>query len=152
MIIRYSEGKDYTGDVPPDNYWMAHFHADQRLKGIPQNYKCAPVGMYDLEHFRWLGGWDCSFEHLNMTTHDLAFRCQKNGGQIYMSPNLVLKCDFNEWDKPEGEHIPLIGAYKENDLPLFQKIWGQENNRIQIDFENWKMSPSKWVRRFGEKK
>ena len=146
IILRYSEGENHTGKMPPDNYWTAKTHPDQRLPGIPDDAKIAPVGMYQLDYFRYLGGWDCRFEHLNMCTHDLAFRAQKNGSNFLMSPSLVASHD---WNPGRGDHIPVQQAYHANDLPLFNSIYGKpEPNRDKIDYFNWIHSPSKWIRRF----
>jgi len=148
VIIRYSEGVGRSGTMPPDNYWTARTHADQRLPGVLETYKIAPVGMYYLDRFRTLGGWDCRFEHLNMCCHDLAFRLQKSGGKLEMSPDLTHICDFT----PGSElQIPVQRAYHENDLPLFQAMYLEyDPARIKIDYNNWIDSPSVWDKRFSK--
>ena len=146
ICVRYSEGENYSGKMPPDDYWKAWTHPDQRLPGIPEDYICAPVGMYKTEFFRWLGGWDCRFEHLNMCCHDLAFRAQRMGGNVHLSPNLVLECN---WNPGQGDHIPVQEAYHANDAPLFASIYSQDqSSRIQLSYENWTLSPPVWERRF----
>ncbi len=146
IIIRYSEGVNFTGKLPPDDYWKPWTHPDQRLPGIPKEFWCAPVGMYNLNFFRELGGWDCRFEHLNMCCHDLAFRAQRAGGKVRMSPNLVLSCN---WNPGVGDHIPVQEAYHANDAPLFAQLYGQnQDDRIKIDYFNWTKAPAVWSRRF----
>jgi len=147
VCVRYSEGENHSGKMPPDNYWKAWTHPDQRLPGIPEDYVCVPVGMYKTRFFRWLGGWDCRFEHLNMCCHDLAFRAQRKGGQVHLSPGLVMNCD---WNPGRGDHIPVQQAYHANDAPLFTSIYAtDQSDRIQIPYFNWMDSPPVWVRRFG---
>jgi len=147
ITIRYCEGPGMTGVMPGDDYWRPWTHADQRLPGISKDFWCAPVGMYNLDYFRWLGGWDCRFEHLNMCCHDLVFRAQKAGSKVHLSPGLVHNCDFNAGT---GDHVPVTNAYHANDLPLFTSMYDQPSNRINIDYQNWQYSPSRWTRRFGE--
>lgn len=143
ITIRYCEGPNFTGSCPDDSYWTGYTHADQRLIGVNPSWKIAPVGMYYTETFYKLGGFDCRFEHLNMCCHDLAYRIQKNGGQIYLSPNLVINCDQNPGTQ---EHAPVQNAYFINDLPLWNSLYNKENNIINIDYDNWKKAPSVWRR------
>ena len=147
VIIKYAEGRDHSGKCPDESYWKAWTHPDQRLPGIPQDFYITLLAMYKLDYFRQLGGWDCSFEHLNMNTHDLAFRAQRDGAKIHFSPNLVLTCD---WNPNEGDHVPVQEAYHNNDAPLFQALYREPRpNRIRIDYFNWTKSPPIWKRRFG---
>jgi hypothetical protein len=150
ICVRYSEGANHSGEMPPDDYWKAWTHPDQRLPGIPQDYICAPVGMYKTKFFRWLGGWDCRFEHLNMCCHDLAFRAQRKGGKVHLSPGLVMSCD---WNPGTGDHVPVQEAYHANDAPLFTSIYcTDQSDRIQIPYFNWQDSDRVWKRRFGDLK
>ncbi len=145
MTLRYKEGEG--DDMYPDDYWRARHHADQRIPGIKEEYRIAPLGMYNTNHFRWIGGLDCSYEHINMCTHDLAFRTQNNGGKIYLSPSLVARF---YWSWNTGDAGPIQQAYFQNDAPLFNSMWSQDQNkRIQIPFDNWTSTQSKWKRRFG---
>jgi hypothetical protein len=106
--------------------------------------------MYKLNYFRELGGFDCRWEHLNMNTHDLAFRAQRDGSKFHFSPNLVLTCD---WNPGEGDHVPVQMAYHANDAPLFREVYMQDQSeRIKIDYQNWMKSDPVWKRRFGDKK
>ena len=148
VIVKYCEGHNFNGTCPDNSYWIAHTHADQRLPGIMPDYKIAPVGLYHTKTFLELGGLDCRFEHINMNTHDFAFRWQKTLRTMQLSPNLVLNCD---WCPGTQEHAPVQAAYYHNDLPLFNQLYGQPHSmdRIKIDADNWKLSPKKWVRRFG---
>jgi len=144
VVMRYSEGNNF----PDNSYWTAWTHADLRLPGVPKDYQIAPVAMYDLAYFKELGGWDCRYEHLNMCNHDLAFRFQNDGGYFSLSPSEVLRCT---WDIHSAEWAPVGRAYRENDLPLWNSMYSQDqSSRIKIDFENWKVSPKVWEKRFGE--
>lgn len=145
MTLRYKEGEG--DDMYPDDYWRARHHADQRIPGIKEEYRIAPLGMYNTNHFRWIGGLDCSWEHINLCTHDLAFRIQNNGGKIVLSPSLVARF---YWSWITSDAGPVQQAYFQNDAPLFKEMYSQDkSNRIQIDYDNWKNTPEKWKRRFG---
>lgn len=155
IVVRYAEGRNFSGTGMPDDYWVAK-HPDgswsncwpehQRVLGIQDDWMIAPVGLYNLEYFRNLGGWDCRFEHLNMCCHDLTFRAQNLGSRVYLSPSLVLNCD---WNPNEGDHIPVHNAYHENDLPLFVDLYSKDqSDRTKISYFNWTAADSIWRRRF----
>ena len=147
VIIRYAEGRGYTGESPPDEYWKAWTHPDLRLPGVPEDYMITLLSMFSLDYFRELGGWDCRFEHLNMNCHDLSFRVQRDGGTVHFSPNLVLTCD---WNPNEGDHVAVQQAYERNDKFLFQQLYSEDqSDRIKLDYFNWTKSPAVWARRFG---
>ena len=150
VIVKYAEGRDISGNCPDDSYWTAWTHPDLRLPGVPQTYQIHLLAMYKLNYFRELGGFDCRWEHLNMNTHDLAFRAQRDGSKFHFSPNLVLTCD---WNPGEGDHVPVQMAYHANDAPLFREVYMQDQSeRIKIDYQNWIKSDPVWKRRFGDKK
>lgn len=145
MVMRYYEAKDRKGKLPPDDYWRAKHHKDNRDLCIPDGTMLAPLGMLRLSYFRELGGFDCRFEHINLSTHDLAFRVQQNGGKIHLSPSVVLECD---WTPDATDYKPVRDSYLLNDLPILQQLYQTPTNRIKIDFNNWLNSPNKW-RRFN---
>lgn len=146
VALRYYEGEG--SGMFPDDYWRAHHHADQRLAGIKDHYKIAPLGMYDTLYFRELGGLDCRYMHCNMNTHDLAFRLQNAGGLIHLSPSLVAKFYWS-WITADAE--PVQKAYFQNDKALYtQEYSHNQDNRIKIDYNNWMDQPSKWEFRFGK--
>ena len=150
VIVKYAEGRGISGKCPEDKYWTAWTHPDLRLAGVPKEFQIHLLGMYKLSYFRELGGFDCRWEHLNMNTHDLSFRAQRDGSKFHFSPNLVLTCD---WNPNEGDHIPVQQAYHANDAPLFREVYSQnQDSRIRIDYHNWKDSPRVWKRRFGDTK
>ena len=146
ICLRYVEG-DNDESVFPDEYWSAHTHPDQRLTGIPSHYKIAPLGLYSLSFFRSIGGLDCQWEHINYNLHDLAFRLQRNGGNIYLSPSYCAKF---YWSWITSDSGPVQEAWRCNDKDLFAQVYSQDqSSRIKINYENWKQSPEKWKRRFG---
>jgi len=146
MTLRYSEGPGFTGNQPEqEEYWIGYTHADQQLPGVDPTWKIAPIFMYDLKYFIEIGGLDCKFEHVNINTHDLAYRIQNNGGVIHSSPRRVLSADW------EGLGGIVQSSYHLNDLPLFQSIYSQKIDRYKIDFDNWKSSPSFWDKRYTNK-
>lgn len=144
VTLRYFEGEG-RGEFERE-YWTARHHADQRLEGVKEGYKIAPLGMYNTEYFKRIGGLDCRYEHINMCTHDLAFRLQNDGGTVHLSPTTVARFYWS-WIGPDAG--PVQRAYYEVDGPLFKKEWDKDqSNRIKIDFDNWKLSPEKWSKRF----
>ena len=63
IVIRHAEGRNFSGDGMPDDYWVAK-HPDgswsnywpdhQRVSKIKDDRMIAPVGLYNLEYFREL--------------------------------------------------------------------------------------------------
>lgn len=146
IALRFTEGRNYQGAPMHKDYWMASHHPTLRV--VPNHFKIVMVGMFKLDYFREIGGWDCRFEHLNMNSHDLSFRVQYDGGVVYESPEIVCNHD---WNPNEGDHIPVQEAYDKNDLGLFQQIYANPGERsIKIDYHNWTSSPRVWKRRFGD--
>lgn len=145
IAMRYLEGPNHNSVEMPQEWYTARHHADQRLPGVLDHYKIAPVAMLRLEYFRWLGGWDARFQHINMSQHDLCFRAQKNGSNIHLSPKNV---SSHHWDVNHESWQPMRDAYQLNDLPLFQQLYSEYNpDRICIDYNNWKNSPTEWRRK-----
>lgn len=145
----------YTEDGPPgdpsgkdDIYYTAVTHDDLRkLPGVKPQYKIAPVSVYKRQHFIALGGLDCQYEHINLSTHDLAFRAQECGLVPIISSRVIMHCDS---DSASEDHRPLDVAHFQNDYPIFS---GKYQNvlsagQIKIDVNNYKSQPSIW-RRFN---
>lgn len=150
IIIKYSEGENFSGQQHVwDAYWTAITHDGLRFAQVRSHWKIAPVFMYNTNYFKELGGLDCRFEHVNLNTADLAFRAQLNGSHLMSSPTKVFAADWNP-NTHDGDHKSVQAAYEENDLPLFKSIWDASllDRSIKIDFNNWKNTDEKWVRRF----
>lgn len=149
VIARYSEGKNHSGKMMPDEYWSSWHHGSLRLEGVPTNSLIAPVGLLHRAYWEELGGFDTRFEQLNMCCIDLSLRIQNHGGNLILSPGLVMSYD---WKPGEPEHKIMMDAYNENDYPLFVSLWSKSNaERIKIRYNNWEDSDAVWKRRFGNK-
>jgi hypothetical protein len=143
VCIRYHEG----GNNVNDSYWVATTHNDLRMSGVKSSFIITPLGMYYTEYVKSIGGWDCNFEHLNMSNHDLAFRIQNDGGKIFLSPSFTFTC---EWSGGRPDHKPIHDSHFENDAPLLESLYSIEGNRsVNLELDNWKNSPATWSRRFG---
>lgn len=147
ICLRYSEGRGFTGDQHlQETYWIGSTHEDQRLPQVDNGWKIAPLFMYPSDLYFDLGGLDCRFEHVNLNTHDLAYRVQKLGGKIHLSPQKILSVDWIP-----GQDV-ITQAHFENDVPLFKELYGGLNfPRLKIEFNNWKNQDYIWKRRFKKK-
>jgi hypothetical protein len=151
--MRYTEGQNFSGQPFPDEYWESTYHGDTRLNGINPLWKIPGVYLINLEYFRYMGGLDCKFEHANFNVHDLSFRAQRNGSNVYLSPTIFMRCD---WDPNRNEaNSAVIAAYRFNDLPLFRQIYSNKESsdkrEIRINYNNWSEIPSIWNRRHNTK-
>jgi hypothetical protein len=149
MTLRYSEGENYTGNQHNEElYWIGFTHTDLKQPGVHRDWKIAPLFMIRKSLYYKHGGLDCRFEHINMNTHDLMFAIQKNGGKLYCSPSKVFSVNWSP-NNNTSNYQPIFLAYHQNDLPLFKYLYQQEYNR-SVDFENWRLQPSLWSRRYKE--
>jgi hypothetical protein len=123
-------------------YWH-----DLRLPGIDPNWSISVNPIFNKENILDLGGWDTVFQYQDKANHDLLFRLQKNGGQVYLSPCYVADVTWYGPNNP-GDHKPLEIANLNNDVPIFNKMYGQPNNRLKIDPNNHLLQPDIWETRF----
>jgi len=151
--LRYREGVNYRGDVMPDGYWTVEHHPGLHLPGVPMEYEWACHHLIDLEYFKEIGGYDCSYEYQNYNLHDLMFRVQYNGGVLYHSPVEATTCAH--FPGRAVDHGAIMDAHETNDLPLFQHMYGDPEvlkTRYKIDLDNWKRTEPVWQRRFSRGK
>lgn len=151
IILPYYEGDNtQKGSIntQPLAYWTMHYHGSLRLPGIPYWYLTAPCGLLSREYFLELGGFDCKFEHINMSCHDLSARIQNDKGGLDTAPKYVMDCEFSHNIINGRCDCVLCEAYVQNDLPYFQSIYSSPSalNRINIPLDNWLETPERWRR------
>lgn len=144
VAVKYSE--NMLGRDP--NYFTCNFHDDLRLPSL-NNMRFSPLCLLSTKRFREIGGWDCiNFSCLNMPALDLCFRLQLDGGRLYFSPDIVLDC---VWEQGEsGTHKPVHFGELQNDIPNFNRIWRNNEQKIYINYMNWQFAPTMWERRFNQ--
>jgi hypothetical protein len=153
VALRYTEGQNFVAN-PEDfapKYWLAKYHGDLRLDGIDNNWNICLMFLMNTERFKEIGGLDCRFEHYNCNLHDLAFRTQRDNGKILISEEFIMAHD---WEPHRNvNNSPILQAFFFNDKPLFDSIYSStvsaSDRPIKIDYDNWKIQPSKWNRRFN---
>ena len=174
-ILRYREGIDFSGQELPPIYWQAKTHfpklkdmkvlkkANDYIFGklfafeemhINEDWMVCMLPLISKQYFMDLGGYDCIFEHLSFSAHDLCYRAQRDGGKLHLSPTEITNIEHQGAGHPE--HLPIEQSHFENDYPVFAAMYHNAgcSNRIKIDFDNWRNSPEVWTRRFtnGKKK
>jgi hypothetical protein len=156
IAMLYSEG----GNPLPKEYWTVQgppgrpdIAAPLNLPGINRSWRIANQCLMAKKYFVELGGLDVeNFEYLDKPIHDFMFRLQRDGGEIKFSPTHV--CIATHLPFLSGDHGPVHHAYNE-DIPYFNMIYSVPHlyqNRIKLDFDNWKSSSPVWKRRFSGKK
>lgn len=141
MCLRYTENHEPR----PNDYWVCGYHADLRLDGIDRNKLFAPVGMLYKSWFRNLGGFDCQFNHCNMSCIDLSLRIQNAGGKVILSPNFVGNFKWVRGD--EGDHLCIHNSELNHDIPRFKQIYSSnQKNRTVLNYNNWMFSSPVWDR------
>jgi hypothetical protein len=147
IAMRYREGRDMTGISLPREYFSFGFHDDLRVLSIPGNFIASGQPMLGTKYFCEIGGMDCRFEHVAMGNLDICARLQFDGGPAAWSPLEVMSAYWSPG--VEGDHAPVHNACMQNDSPLFKNLYTAPIKQpIRIDFNNWKLAPSVWPRRW----
>ena len=135
----------------PDTYWDARWWEDMKIPGIEEGWKICLHFFMNLDYFRKLGGLDCRWEYSNHAILDLNFRIQADGGKIVNFPSVAAA--FTHFPGTTGDHGPVNDAQVGPDTVLFRSIYTKEkavNERVIIDYNNWKDQPDVWARRFNK--
>jgi len=148
--LRYNEGRGLTGEAKPLDYWDAEHHAQLHIPGVKPGAKICLFGLMSTKYFREIGGFDGRYEYINMNGIDLGFRMQDDGGQIVLSPDVVMNLDW----LPDPERVdefglpdPVIQAFYDHDYPLFLEQYSKLREYIKIDYNNWMDISPIWKRR-----
>ncbi len=151
IAMRYTEGVNKSANTSDfnDAYWQAWTHNDLRLEGVEKDWKIPCVMMLKTNLFKTLGGLDCQFEHINFNVHDLAFRAQRSGSTVHLSPNFIMRCD---WEPNRNvQNSPVIAAYP-SDKARFLSMYSLKDtvtkSPIAINYMNWLDCEVVWSRRF----
>ena len=146
VALRYREGQDFSGTELPLYYWYAP-NAYPSWPGINQGWGIGIHFLMKKEIFIEFGGFDCRFEYLNHSTHDLLFRIQKAREVNYkLSSKEASTADW--MPGTSGDHGPIHYAQITHDEGLFRSMWFSGNDNLNIDIGNWKDVPEVWSRRF----
>tara|TARA_B100001179_G_scaffold216178_1_gene186952 strand:+ start:4256 stop:5071 length:816 start_codon:yes stop_codon:yes gene_type:complete len=137
----------------PPEYWDVNYHGDLRLPLINQNWKLCMHFFMRLNVFYELGGFDCEWEYSNHALHDLVFRLQHLGGTVSNLSETAFLC--SHLPEKTGDHGPVHDAQIGPDSIKFYNIYANLENKIEdriyLDYNNWKKCPNVWERRFGNK-
>ena len=115
---------------------------------VSPDYWIFNTALMKTEYLRKLGGFDTKFETTFMAHTDLAIRAQNNGSRVILFDHPVTSC--THMPGASGDHAPIHWAHIFNDEPLIKSIYSEPSSkdRINIDIDNWKESPSIWDRRY----
>ena len=148
VAMVYGEG----GNLMETKYWEVKTHGDFSRPGIDQSWRIANQCLMNKNYFIELCGLDClNFEYIDKPNHDFMFRLQKSGGKILFSPKHV--CIATWFPGEEGDHGPIHHAMIGHDTPYFNMLYSVPQlyeNRLTLDYDNWKQSPRIWRRRFSK--
>lgn len=158
---------DLSVQIWPTTFWNVSHHQDlnyrclgvddsgndilEPLLGVDPNWKISLHFFMKLSRFIELGGLDCKWEYSNHAIHDLMFRNQADGGSIYNTDYVASA--FTHFRRDTYDHKPVHDAQVGPDTDYFNSIYSTVNaaqNRIKIDYNNWKEYDSVWTRRFNE--
>ena len=147
--------KYYEGSQAPifegDDYYKLNFHDCTKAQYIPDDYWILNGGLIPRDIATELGGWDAElFEVWPMALADFAVRVQKFGINLIMQKEVAFSCTHEPGTT--GSHAPIHYAQILHDQHIFTQLYNSTESidRIKIDIDNWKRSPERWTRRFGD--
>lgn len=147
MVGKYCEGAGFRKNPQfqyhPDAYWYPKYHWANYP--FPTGYKMSGAGLMYTDYFKQIGGLDCSYINLGVCCHDLFFRLQNSGGVVHIDEVYQFSCDHDA--APSLYRDPISEAYA-RDFVKFADTYSSvfPYNRITINFDNWKESPTRWLR------
>ena len=149
---RDQDGKLHsTGEtvLSKNSYYRINNAAGLRTSFVPDKYWILNIGIVKTSYVKELGGWDTRFEATAVSHTDFAVRTQRNGSKYFMLEKPIAA--FGHMPGISGDHAPIHYAHLTNDEPLFRRIYESSGclERIKIDLNNWRLSPTIWKRRFG---
>lgn len=155
VTLRYFEGEvtaKSKQQQEPDSFWRMGVHKIlNRLPYVPPNYFLIMIGLMRRDYLMEMGGWDCRFEQPGLSCVDLSARLQNDGADVVLGPKCQNVDHGRGVDRWGIDHMPIERAHKENDKPLFMRVYrSPQDHRIRIDVNNWQTSPPIWRRRFGK--
>jgi len=156
VVAKYFEGQEGSIDrttLQPDSYYLINNADCTRSPHIPDDWWIFNAGYLYREFFEFMGGWDCKFEANAMAHTDFAIRAQFMGANVKMS-GIAHVCG-DHMPGNSGDHMPISVSQIDNDIPLLQSKYRDQNWRtnvdMRIDMDNWKKAPPVWERRFKRK-
>lgn len=148
VVGRYLEGDNPIG-MKSEDYYRFKYHKPYRLAGINPEWLIFNCGFISRKFLLELGGWDAeSFEVPTIAHADLGIRAQKAGAKMILMKDPIFKCSHQPGKS--GDHAPIHIAQTKRDIPKFQEMYSQPNDRIGISLDNWKNTPEVWSERFGK--
>lgn len=148
VVGKYNEGAENPIMNQIDYYYPAR-HKDTAMPYVPKDCLMLMEGVVPREIMIEVGGWDTRFQTAPMAFIDLSIRLYNKGCKFIFQEEMLFRC--SHMPGTEGDHKPVHIGQTQRDVPLFQLIYSQakSKDRIKIDLDNWKDSPSKWNLRFG---
>jgi len=140
--------KDFQDMNDPKFYTIA-YHNQAGAAHVPPHFKLLNFGIISRALMVEVGGWDCQFESVAIAELDLAVRLQRAGGEIVLSDEIVLECDWMPGH--QGDHGPMHDAFAP-DMAKYSEIYSkpESEQRVAVELSNWKQAPHRWERRFGK--
>ena len=151
IVTQYIEGgSDGLGDPNVGMYCM-NFHDPVRSPYYPNSFLIFNSVVMSTKFLKEWGGFDCRFEACPMAYVDFGARAQKDGAKVFLA-EAIYEC--TQFPGTSGDHAPIHHAQLDHDQPLYSSIWTNPScqERLKIDFNNWKTAPDIWERRFSDLK
>lgn len=148
LMLKYTESDNPSPDMWTDEYYRLQGYPGTRTNFIPKHFFGLNMGIARREILEDLGGWDAQFKSC-IGHFDLAVRAQFAGYKVVPFDEIVQH--VSHCPGITGDHGPMFYAQTQEDEPLFQKLYNNENAplRQKISVQNWRSSESVWSKRFN---
>lgn len=142
ITTKYYEGSDV---IQSDDYYKVG-NAYLRTPYIDPEVIIFNCALMRKSYYDYLGGWDSLNFNTNALAHaDLCLRANNDKAEVFFFKQPLLRCSHGHSD-----HLPVQISHETLDAPRLNQIYSLPDcvNRIKIDINNWKSSPSVWKQRF----
>lgn len=133
-----------------EDFCYINNHKEISSPYIPNNYRLLALAMLRTKYFKELGGVDCKYETHAIGHIDLSIRSQNDGAEIEFLKDICMR--LGHMPGTSGDHAPMHYAQTEHDEDLYRSLYRDKNYSPinKLDINNWKNSPSIWLRRFRD--
>jgi len=139
IVANYDEG----GNCAVANFSLNYCYARTIT---PDSFVIFNTVFMDRNIFFQLGGFDCNFETICVAQADLAARWQFAGFTVDVENIKLSQC--GHMPDTSGDHAPMHYAQGQNDIPMYINKY-RIVPPLEIDFNNYKLQPTVWHRRFA---
>lgn len=149
--VKFTEGESLIKDkMMLDEFYELGYHSQAIKLYTPFKSQVMNFSIIPSSLMGEIGGWDAkTFETIAFGELDISLRLQFAGAKPQLTKYPVIACTWLPGET--GDHKPMNDAFAD-DAVIYNRIYNSVgcHDRIKIDINNWKDTPNRWIRRFGD--